>query len=222
MSEKEFSFEQLRYKTLIMEWEATHDEYLELVRQRFNLLTVVTGVLGILYAIGMSEFGRGLIGLLPFVALAIILPAARMTATLSEYAYLQFAYLERFVEPQLGMLRERRFATYWRSPRRPGGYGQAFTWIYVALLLISIFLPLMYLAIAKLPASQRQRIDSWLSNIPLLFILVLVIAVPLFLILRRMATITMGLDEVRSAWAEVEHLTEAEAQPLGGMPPKTE
>jgi len=196
----------------MMEWKATHDEYLDLVGRRFDLLTVVTGVLGILYAIGVSEFGRDLIGLLPFVALALILPAMRLTATITEYIYLQFAYLERFVEPQLGMLRERRFAAYWKRPQQPGGYGQGFAWIYAALLLISILLPVMYLVIAKLPASQRQLIDSLLSNVPLLVTLVFAMAVPLFYILRRMATITVGLEAVRKAWAEVDGLMEGESQ----------
>jgi len=125
------------------EYKAYRLELLELTKQRYSILAIAVGAIGVAFGFASGANAPGVVLLIPIIGLVLIGPFAYITLIISEHYHRITAYLEVFVEPNLGLERERAWDIHHREFRHLA-FTRPIMITYATLFFVSSFFPLAY------------------------------------------------------------------------------
>jgi len=138
----------------LKEYETFHSELLVMTKERYSILSIVVTAIGITLGFVTGAKSAWAIFLIPVIGLVIILPFAYLTYKISEHYHRITAYLEVFIEPNLGLKREYAWQIH-RDEFRHLAFSRPLIRTYVILIFVSSFFPFVYY-LAKISLENIQ------------------------------------------------------------------
>lgn len=127
----------------LAEYNAYRLELLEIIRSRYLMLVIAMGAMGMVFGFVTDTQSPHAVLLIPIIGFALIAPLAYITHILSEHFHRVTAYIEVFVEPQIGLEREKAWNIYHKKFKHIA-YTRPIMIAYATLFLISSFFPLVF------------------------------------------------------------------------------
>lgn len=129
-------------ETWLAEYKAYRSELLELVKQRYYILAITVSAIGVALGFASRATAPGIVFLIPVIAFVFLFSFASITYYISEQYHRITAYLEVFVEPNLGLERERAWDIHHHLFRHVA-FTRPIMQAYAALIFISGIFPLI-------------------------------------------------------------------------------
>jgi hypothetical protein len=131
-------------KIWLAEYEAFRSELLVMMKERYSILAITVTAIGVAFGFAAGANSKWVVFLIPLISFVVILPFAYLTSSISENYHRTTAYLEVFIEPNLGLQRERAWNIYYKEFPY-AGYSRPLMTIYALLIFASGVFPLAYI-----------------------------------------------------------------------------
>jgi|GEM_PF-4868523 len=185
----------------LTEYTAYRSELLELTKQRYSTLAIAVGAIGVAFGFATGANTPGVVLLIPIIGFAVIAPFAYITNIISEHYHRITAYLEVFVEPNLGLERERAWDMHHKEFHHLAFTRPIMINYATLLILISLF-PLFYYLVGAAPLfSQVETIAALIEAV-----IGLIVGVYIW---RRWVSARIRPD-AKARWEKVKQILDAE------------
>ncbi|MBI3764293.1 MAG: hypothetical protein HY260_20825 [Chloroflexi bacterium] len=141
----------------LAEYQAYRSELLELTKERYSILAIAVGVIGVAFGFAIGANTPGVVLLIPIIGFVLVGPFAHITLIISEHYHRITAYLEVFVEPNLGLERERAWDLHHKKFSHLA-FTRPIMISYAMLILVSSFFPLGYFVAGAAPLFSKGEI----------------------------------------------------------------
>jgi NhaP-type Na+/H+ or K+/H+ antiporter len=143
----------------LAEYEAYRSELLEMTKERYSILAISVTAIGVAFGFATGASSQWVVFLLPLVGYVVILPFAYLTFAISGHYHRITSYLEVFVEPNLGIQRERAWRIHSREFHHVA-FSKPLMIIYALLIFVSSIFPFAY-CLANIFIGTRKSFTNW-------------------------------------------------------------
>jgi len=127
----------------LAEYEAYRSELLVMTKERYSILAITVTAIGVAFGFATGASSKWVVFILPLIGYVVILPFAYLTSAISGHYHRITAYLEVFVEPNLGLQRERAWRIHSQVFRHVA-FSKPLMTIYALLIFASGVFPFAY------------------------------------------------------------------------------
>ena len=191
----------------LAEYETWRSELLVMTKERYSILAIAVTAIGIAFGFATGASSQWAIFLLPLIGFVVILPFAYLTSSISEHYHRITAYLEVFVEPNLGLQRERAWKIHSKEFHHIA-FSTPLMTIYALLIFASGIFPFAYY-LTNSAGGIGQSFTKW--EIAIASIEALIGLIVAILVLRRWGKVSKE-PNARARWEKVKEFISTEKE----------